>query len=257
MEKHTALVTGASKGIGRELCRLFAADGHDLILVARSADAMEAQAAELREAHGIAVRVEAVDLIDPAARKELCARLSDVEVDVLVNNAGFGSNGAFCELDVDRELNQVALNVGALTELTGRLLPGMVARGRGHVLNIASTAGFQPGPYMSVYFATKAFVITFTEGIAYELRGTGVTATVHCPGATATEFAAAAGNDKTKLFTAGSVASAEDVAAHAYRAMWAGKPLAIHGFMNWFGAFMTRFGPRTLSAKVAAGLNRA
>ncbi len=255
-DKHTVLVTGASRGIGLELAKLFAADGHDLVLVARSADAMEALAAELRQAHGVAVRVEPADLGDPASRAQLVARLADVSVDVLVNNAGFGSNGAFHELDVDAEMSQVALNVGALTELCGRFLPGMVARGRGRVLNIASTAGFQAGPYMAVYYATKAYVISFTEAIAFELKGTGVSATAHCPGATHTGFALQAGTEKNKLFTAGSVASAEDVARHAYTAMWAGKPLAIHGVSNWVGAFMTRFGPRSVSTWVASMLNK-
>jgi short-subunit dehydrogenase len=256
-DKQRALVTGASRGIGLELARLFAADGHDLILVARSADSMHALAGELRAAHGVEVRVEPVDLRDAASRAALCERLADVQVDVLVNNAGFGSTGAFHELDVDGELAQIEVNVCALTDLTGRLLPGMVARGRGRVLNIASTAGFQAGPYMAVYYATKAYVIAFTEAIAFELKGTGVTATAHCPGATHTSFAAAAGNDTSKLFTAGSVAAAEDVARHAYAAMWGGKPLAIHGATNWLGAFMTRFGPRSVSASVAARLNRA
>jgi uncharacterized protein len=255
-DKHTALVTGASRGIGLELAKLFAADGHDLILVARSVDSMNALAEELKTAHDISVRVEPCDLADPASRAALCERLSEVAVDVLVNNAGFGSNGAFHELDIDSELKQIQVNVCALTELTGRLLPGMVERGRGRVLNIASTAGFQAGPYMAVYYATKAYVITFTEGLAGELKGTGVTVTAHCPGATGTAFAAAAGNDTAKLFTKGSVATAEDVALHAYKAMWAGKTLAIHGFTNWMGAFMTRFGPRSVSASLAGSLNR-
>ena len=255
-DQHTALITGASRGIGRELARLFARDGHALILVARSTGDLETLAADLRDKHSADVRVEPTDLSDPASRAALCERLAGVEVDVLVNNAGFGSNGAFHTLDLGRELAQIEVNIAALTDLTGRFLPGMVERGRGRVLNIASTAGFQAGPYMAVYYATKAYVIHFTEAIAVELSGTGVTATAHCPGATETAFAETAGNDKTKLFTKNAVASAEAVARHAYDAMWAGRPVAVHGITNKLGAVGTRFAPRAVVRALASALNR-
>lgn len=254
----TALVTGASRGIGLELARLLAADGHDLVLLARSEGPMRALAQELTESHGVAVRIELADLSDPAAPGAVVSRLEadGVAIDVLVNNAGFGSTGAFHTLDLATELRQVQVNVGALTALTGLLLPGMVRRGRGRVLNIASTAAFQPGPFMAVYFATKSYVLSFTEAIAFELKGTGVSATAHCPGATETGFAARAGNDKNKLFTKQKPAGAAVVAADAYRAMCAGKVVRIHGAANWVGAFSVRFSPRWAVPYVAASLNQ-
>lgn len=256
-QTRTALVTGASSGIGRELCNLFAADGVDLVVVARREERLRELADDLEARHDITVRVEPCDLSEDGARDALRERLSadDVEIDFLVNNAGFGSNGPFHELDRERELDQVRVNVVALTDLTRTFLPGMVARGFGRVLNIASTAAFQPGPYMSVYYATKAYVLSFTEGIAHELDGTGVTATAHCPGATETEFAETASNDDTLLFKSG-VASAESVARHAYHAMQRGKTVAVPGLTNKIGAAMVRFSPRWLVRSIAAKLNR-
>ncbi len=255
--RRTALVTGASSGIGKELCRLFAADGFSLVLVARRKERLDELADELRSTYDASVRVEPCDLAQASARQAMFDRLSDseVQVDVLVNNAGFGSNGAFHELDRVREVNQVRVNVVALTELTRFFLPGMVERGFGRVLNIASTAAFQPGPYMSVYYATKAYVLSFTEGIAHELEGTGVTATAHCPGATDTEFAEAASNNDTLLFKSG-VATAESVARHAYKAMQRGKIVAVPGLVNKMGAAMVRFSPRWVVRSIAARLNR-
>lgn len=256
-QNRTALVTGASSGIGRELCRHFATDGHDLVVVARREQLLRELAEELEDEFGVGVRVEPCDLADAEARSTLYERLSDdqVQVDFLVNNAGFGSNGPFWELDRERELSQVRVNVEALTDLTRMFVPQMVARGFGRILNIASTAAFQPGPYMSVYYATKAYVLSFTEGIAHELEGTGVTATAHCPGATETEFAEAASNDDTLLFKSG-VASAESVASHAYSAMQRGTVVAVPGLVNKFGAAMVRFSPRRLVRSIAARLNR-
>lgn len=253
----TALVTGASMGIGRELARLFAADGHDLVLVARSADKLQGVADELRATHGVATRVEPADLADPAAPAALYDRLvaDGIRVDFLVNNAGFGSNGRFVDLDRARELAQVQVNVTALTDLTHLFGRDMVARGFGRILNIASTAGFQPGPLMAVYYATKAYVVSFSEAVAEELRGTGVTVTAHCPGATATQFASTAGNDKTPLFAMG-VADARAVARHAYRAMHRGRVVAVHGPLNLFGTLAVRLSPRALVRRLVAWVNR-
>lgn len=254
----TALITGSSAGLGRELARLFAADGHDLVLVARREPRLQELAEQLRAAHGVQARVHACDLADPAAPEALASELARAGVDIefLVNNAGFGSTGAFTELDRRGELGQIDLNVRALVHLTHLLLPPMVARGSGRVLNIGSTAGFQPGPYMATYYATKAFVNHFSEGLAHELAGTGVSVTVHCPGPTATEFGAIAGNEKNALFTRGVVASSEEVARHAYRAMHAGRRMAVHGFANKIGTSGARILPRGLLARIAGRLNR-
>lgn len=253
----TALITGASKGIGRDLSKLFAADGHDLVLVARSREALEALAEELSAAHGVSARVEAVDLTDPAAPAALHARLDadGVQVDFLVNNAGYGTNGRFWELDRARELGEVQLNMTALTDLTHLFLGPMVERGSGRVLNLASTAGFQPGPYMAVYYATKAYVISFSEAVAHELRGAGVTVTAHCPGATATAFAAEAGIENNLLFRA-KVADSPAVALDAYRAMHRGRPLAIHGLINWLMTLSVKLSPRAVVPFISARLNR-
>ncbi len=253
----TALITGASAGLGRDLAALFAADGHDVVLVARRRERLDEVAADLTERFGIQCYVEPADLAECDAPAELFERLKaqGVEVDFLVNNAGFGSNGTFWELPLDGELGQIRVNVEALVHLTHLFVPGMVERKFGRVLNLASTAGFQAGPYMSVYYATKAFVISFTEGLAHELHGHGVTATAHCPGATATEFAAVSGNDKSVLFQKGSVATSAAVAQHAYRAMHAGKVVAVHGAMNTVAAFSTRFTPRGILRTVVAKMN--
>src|SRR5215470_1019534 len=256
-KKKTALITGASVGLGRELAKLFAADGHDLVLVARRKDKLDQLAAELGKGHGVAATVIASDLTDPAAPAALADKVgaAGIEVEFLVNNAGFGSNGAFHELDEKRELDMIQVNVTALVQLTRRLLPAMVARKSGRILNIGSTAGFVPGPFMADYYASKAYVISFTEAIAFELRGTGVTATVLCPGATATEFAAVAGNDKSPLFKSG-VADAVSVARHGYRAMMAGRVVAIPGARNKVLIQSLRVSPRAAIRSIAAGLNR-
>lgn len=253
----TALITGASSGLGKDFAELFAADGHDVILVARRRERLEEVAAEIRGRHDVQCYVEPADLSRREAPQELFDRLQEqnIPVDFLVNNAGFGSNGTFWELPIDGELDQIRVNMEALVHLTHLFLPAMVERKFGRVLNIASTAGFQAGPYMSVYYATKAFVISFTEGIAHELRGTGVTATAHCPGATATEFSAVSGNDKSALFQKGAIASSMEVATHAYHAMNAGKVVTVFGAMNSIGAFSVRFSPRGVLRSIAAKVN--
>ena len=252
-----ALITGASAGLGREFAKLAAADKSNLVLVARRKNELDALAKELEVAHGIETLVVACDLAEKGAPETIlravAARGADVEV--LINNAGFGSNGAFWELDASRELGMVEVNVTALVTLTRGLLPDMVKKGRGRVLNIGSTAGFQPGPFMATYYASKAFVNSFTEALAFELRGTGVTATLSCPGATATEFAGVAGNDKSPLFKSGGVATAEAVAREAYTAMKAGKPLVVHGFKNKAGVQALRVSARSAILKISAKLN--
>ncbi len=252
----TALITGASAGLGMEYAKLFAADKHDLVLVARRRERLETLAKQLQEAHGVRAWVVAQNLAadgGPERVVEEVGRLG-IEVEFLVNNAGFGASGAFADLDAKRELEMVQVNVTAVIALSRAFLPGMIARKRGRILNIGSTAGFQPGPFMAVYYASKAFVNSFTEALWYELRGTGVTATVSCPGATATEFASVAGNERSRLFRMGT-ARAEAVAREGYRAMMAGKPMVIHGLKNKLGVELLRVSPRAAIRVVAASLN--
>lgn len=258
MSNKLALITGASSGLGVEFARLFAQDGCDVLLVARRRGPLEELAKELALAHGIAAYPLVVDLAEPTAPQRLFDELENRKftVDFLVNNAGFGSNGAFLELDLDREVEMVEVNVQALLKLSWLFGRGMRARGSGRILNIASTAGLQPGPYMATYYATKAFVVSFSEALAHELKGSGVTVTAHCPGATATGFAGTAGNDKTALFQSQKPATAAVVALHAYRAMQAGAPFAVQGVMNKVGAFGVRLSPRALVRALAASLNR-
>jgi uncharacterized protein len=253
----TALITGASSGLGLELARLFAHDGHDLIVVARRRDHLETLATRLAAEHGVAARIMAEDLADPIAPRRIYEELQGrrIEVDFLVNSAGFGTSGPFADTDLGRELAMVQVNATALMHLTRLFLPGMIARGSGRILNIGSTAGFQPGPGMAVYYATKAFVNSFTEALAYELRGTGVTATVSCPGATATEFGKVAGSEESRLFHLGAMA-APDVAQHAYRAMMSGKTMSLPGWRAKLGLQLLRFGSRGMARGAAARLNQ-
>jgi short-subunit dehydrogenase len=250
--RQTALITGASGGIGLELARLFAAGGYDLVLVARSAGRLEELAGELRKPGG-AVRVLAKDLSGPDAPEEVFRELAaaGVAVDVLVNNAGFATFGPFAETDLGQELEELRLNVVALTHLTKKFLPGMLARRRGGVLNVASTAGFQPGPLMAVYYATKAYVISFSEALAEELNGTGLTVSVLCPGPTATGFQQRAGMESSKLFSGLlRVADAAAVARAGYAGFRAGKRVVIPGLLNKVGVQSIRITPRSLAAKV-------
>jgi hypothetical protein len=253
----TALVTGASGGLGAHFARLFAQDGHDMVLVARRRDKLDQLATELTEAHGIHSTVIAADLTDPKAPLHLHEDVlrAGIELEFLVNNAGFGTNGAFAELDLARELDLIELNVEALTHLTGLVLPAMVARHRGRILNVGSTAGFVPGPFMATYYASKAYVLNFTEALAHELRGTGVTATVLCPGPTATEFAQVAGNKETVLFK-GPTADPASVALYGYRSMLSGKTIAIPGLTNRLSVESLRVSPRSVARGIAGRLNK-
>jgi len=255
--ERTALVTGASAGIGRELARLFAKDGHDVVLVARRRDRLEELAKELETASGVKATVIAADLGDRAAPSAVAdeLRAQGIAVDFLVNNAGFGTRGSFVHSDLSRELEMVEVNIRALMQLTRLFLPDMIARKRGRILNIASVAGFLAGPYMATYYATKAFVLSFTEALSAELAGTGVTVTAGCPGPTATEFGSVAGNRKTKS-PQSNVAQAEPVARHAYKAMMAGRVVAVPGFMNKLVTQSVRIAPRATLRSIAARLNR-
>lgn len=258
MKLKTALLTGASSGIGEQLARLLAGRGHDVILSARSVGKLEALARELTLAHGVKADVVAADLTDPVAPGLLLERVTALgtPVDILVNNAGFGSCGDFLDLPLATELDMLRVNCLSLLALCHHFGQRMRQRGAGRILNIASTAGFQPGPYMATYYASKAFVISFSLALARELAGSGVSVTCHCPGATETPFIERAGLRDTRLFQHPSVAKAEDVAEHAYRAMLRGKRLAVHGALNRAAATSVRFFPVSWVSAVTAGLNR-
>jgi uncharacterized protein len=250
--RQTALITGASGGIGYELAKLFARDHHNLVLVARSADKLAQVATEL-QAHGVTVKTIALDLASPPAPTFLFDQLKreGIAIDILINNAGFGAFGEFAQMPEEEILGQISLNVAALTELTRLFLPPMIERRSGRVMNVASTAGFQPGPLMAVYYATKAYVISFSEAIANELNNTGVTVTCFCPGATHTGFAQRAGTEKSRLFKQLGAMSAEKVALDGYRALMEGRTLAISGTHNWLVAQSTRFAPRKMVTAVS------
>jgi len=251
-----ALITGASAGLGEQFAHLFARDGNDVVLVARSAARLEPIAERLR-VHQVTAHVIAEDLAQPGAGTRVYAAVKarGLEVSALVNNAGYGSTGAFLDLPMEKEVEMVQLNCATLLELSHRFGQDMRARKAGRILNIASTAGFQPGPYMATYYATKAFVVSFSEALAHELKGSGVTVTCHCPGATATQFAGRAGNDVTRLFTMKGAAKAEDVAAHAYEAMMQGEVLSVHGLLNYLAMQSVRFSPRAVVRSLTAALN--
>jgi short-subunit dehydrogenase len=252
----TALITGASAGIGRELARLFAAAGHDLLLVARRLPELQALCAELEQQHRVSARAIACDLSSHSDLDALLAEVHGVELEYLVNNAGVGTPGVFAELPAEREVAVVELNVLAIVRLTRKILPGMLARRRGRVLNIGSLAGFQPGPYFATYYATKAFVNSFSEALAYETRGSGVSVTVSCPGPTLTEFGAHSDLHQSRLFQLGT-ASAESVARQAFRAMQRGRPLVVHGLLNFLLLQSLRLTPRAWMRAISAWLNRA
>jgi len=242
-----ALITGASSGIGDELARLFARHGHPLVLSGRRTDRLQALASQLQREYGVSVTVLTKDLAVPGAADELHAELKQLglSVDCLVNNAGFGLYGFFAESNLSDQLQIIQVNLTALTHLSRLVLPDMIARRRGRILNVASTAAFQPGPLMSIYYATKAFVLSFSEALADELRGTGVTVTALCPGPTSTEFHARSGIGETPLGRTVRM-SAERVAREGYRGMLAGQPLVIPGLRNRLLATLVRWLPRRM-----------
>lgn len=249
--RETALITGASTGIGLDFARLMAPE-FDLIITARNKARLGEIAQELQAKHGNRVHVIPADLVNPAAPQTLFdeAARRGLRVDALINNAGFGAYGEFKDIPWQIEAEMIQVNITALTQLTRLFLPGMIERKHGRVMNVASTAGFQPGPLMAVYYATKAYVISFSEAIANELKGTGVTVTCLAPGATATEFAARADMEKSRLFKMGRMKSI-DVARTGYRAMMSGKTLAIPGVKNLVMAESVRFAPRKLVTAIA------
>lgn len=256
-ESRWALITGASSGIGEELARLFAADRINVALVARREERLRKLASELSERHRIATHVLQADLASAEAPQQIVDELAgrSVEVEYLVNNAGFGTNGAFAEMDARSQLDMLQVNIASLVHLTHLLLPGMIRRKSGRVLNVASLAAFQPGPYMAVYYASKAFVLSFSEAIHEECRKCNVTTTCLCPGPTHTEFAETAGMGSAPLFKMGPM-SAPAVAGSGYRAMHRGSPVVVTGTGNKTLAFSVRFAPRSLVRQITKRLNR-
>ncbi len=252
----TALITGASAGIGRELAKLFARDHYNLILVARDGSRLAQFADELQRQFGVSARSLPLDLTAASAPQVIFDQLAreSISVDVLVNNAGYGKLGAFAEVPLEESLGQIQLNITALTHVTKLLLGPMLARKSGKILNVASTAGFQPGPLMAVYYATKAYVISFSEAVANELKGTGVTVTCLCPGVTDTEFQKRAGTEQTRLFRQMRPMDAKTVARDGYRGLMKGKPLVISGFRNWLLAESLRVSPRKLVTAISRRL---
>ncbi len=247
-----ALVTGASGGIGAALARELALHGHDLVLAARGVEEMRALAVELGEL-GATATVIAADLSKPGAAAALAEDIASrgLMLDVLVNNAGLGAAGRFDRIDPDRIAEILQVNIVALTELTRLVLPGMVARGHGRVMMVASVAAFQPGPRMAAYFASKAYVLSLGEALAYELRATGVTVTTLCPGATATKFFEVAGaNHSVMARRLRRMMGADRVARLGYRGMAAGRRIVVTGTMNRVLALTGRYAPRRLTLPV-------
>jgi uncharacterized protein len=246
----TALVSGASSGIGEELARCFAKGGFDLVLVARSADKLKALAVELDAAHGAKVRVQPADLSKPGAAQVLAAALKrkGVVVDVLVNNAGVLEQGAFCDIAPSRQQELIDLNVSGLTAMLAQFLPGMRERGWGRVLNVASIAAFQPVPTLATYAATKAYVLSLTESLSEELKGSGVSISALCPGITATQMIsrAAAANDKLSKLPAFMIGDAAAVAADGYRACLRGEVIKVPGVINLVSTLASRATPKWL-----------
>jgi len=257
MTKKTAVITGASSGIGMELAHLFAADGYDLIVTARRAELLQKLSDELVKVHGTSVRIIQMDIAQPYAGEALWKAISDItpNIEVLVNNAGVGDSSDFATESPEVIERMIQLNISTLTSLTRHALPQMVLRCSGKILNVASLAGYQPGgPGMAVYYATKSYVLSFSRAIRCELQTTGVSVTVLCPGATATEFEQTAGAEKTLLFNWSKPMDAKTVALAGYRGMQRGCGEVVPGFMNKVLAASTKLGPASIGLAVNKAL---
>ncbi len=256
MAKETVLITGASSGIGMGLAKLFAADGSDLVLVARREDRLNKLAEELKSEHGIEVHVLPKDLSKKTSPKEIFNHLKKekIEIDVLVNNAGFGSRGTVSELDTDLQVDMVQVNAAALTHLTSLFLPGIIERGQGGILNVGSLAGFQPGPNLAVYFATKAYVLSFTEALAEEISNPNIKVSCFAPGPVKTEFGEKSDLEDSLLFKI-SLMDLEPAVKAGYEGFRKGKTIVIPGLKQQIVPFLNRFTPRLIVRKIAKKLN--
>jgi uncharacterized protein len=248
----TALITGASNGIGLELAKIHAAKGGNLVLVARNKMKLDELKAEMENQYNINVYTIGKDLSAPNAAQEVFNETTQqkITIDYLINNAGFGVFGMFVETDWNKELQMINLNITTLTQFTKLYLQDMVKRQSGKIMNVASTAAFQSGPTMAVYYATKAYVLSFSEAIDNEVSNKGVTVTTLCPGATESGFQAAAAMQESALVKGKKLPTSKEVARYGYAAMLKGKTVAIHGVMNWLLANSVRFTPRALVVKI-------
>lgn len=249
--KNTVLITGASSGIGAALAKEFAANGHDLVLIARNANRLNAIASEFKSRYGVLTRVVARDLADAESADRVYRQLREegIRVDVLVNNAGFNVYGKFVGTDIKKELQMIQVMVASVTHLTKLFVRDMVEQGSGRILNICSTGSFAPGPLDAVYQASKAYMLSFSEALSEELRGTGVTVTALCPGATRTEFAERARMTGTRLFK-GPNMSAESVARIGLKATMRGKRTVVAGLFNKLLVLSIRFSPKGMLLRI-------
>ena len=258
MTDSMTLITGASSGLGARFALAVAAEGSDVLLVARRADRLAQLARTIRDRHGVRAEVIATDLAAPGAPVKLIAEASKrgLAIDTLINNAGFGARGAFSEIDRATQARMIDLNCRALMELCHAALPGMIERGSGGILNVASTAAFQPGPWMSVYYATKAFVLSFSEGLHEEVKAQGIHVSALCPGPTRTEFAEVADMADSALFKR-FASDPETVVKDGLRALKANKAVEVSGAMNSVAAGSVRFAPRGVVRRMAGSLQKA
>ena len=252
-QKPIALITGASSGIGLELSAQFAKHGYDLVLTARRETHLQELAGRLAQTHGIQAHVCLADLAQASGAEQITqfTTANNLHIDVLINNAGIGAHGAFTKVEPKTHLEIIQINIASLVQLTRCYLPAMLEKRRGGVMNIASTAAFVPGPLMAVYFATKAFVLSFSEALANECRGTGVSICCVCPGATITEFQARANISEAAILSSAAAMSAEAVAVEAYQGFAAGKPVVITGLVNKVAVLASHLVPRAVAADIA------
>jgi len=249
----TALITGASSGIGYELAKVHAAKGGNLVLVARNKSKLDELKAELEKQYKVSVYTIGKDLSAPNSAQEVYEETTrqNIQIDYLINNAGFGEYGFFTETNWNKELQMINLNITTLTQFTKLYLAEMVKRKSGKIMNVASTAAFQPCPTMSIYAATKSYVLSFSEAINNEVRDKGVTVTALCPGATASGFQEAAAMEESPLFKNKKLPSSREVAEYGYASMLKGKAVAIHGTLNYLLANAVRITPRNLVVSMA------
>ncbi len=248
----TALITGASNGIGLELAKIHASQGGNLVLVARNKVKLDELKAEFENIYKVKVYSIGKDLAANNAAQEVYDETTkqNIQIDYLINNAGFGDFGMFAETDWNKELQMINLNITTLTQFSKLYLKDMVSRKSGKIMNVASTAAFQSGPTMAVYYATKAYVLSFSEAVDNEVSDKGITVTALCPGATESGFQAAAAMEESALVKGKKLPSSKEVAEYGYKAMLKGKTVAIHGLMNWIMANSVRFTPRALVVKI-------